>query len=293
MSCVLIAVVLVAIVVVLTSMVVGNARAASGQWNRAFEHVARRFHGHHARGGFFGQPSAWIRHGEASGRLTIFSLPKSPGERCLQMTMQQSEFPGKCEIFYHLNRPALSSAFRGGLSQVQFDWEGFRDRWHVLAADGDEARHLLTDGVRLAIDHVWRQPVPGEVSISLSPGWIVVRKVWQSSRGIDLAEFVERVCNLADQLSLAAAAGIEFVESDEAQIIDDAQCAICRDSLTHEIVVCRRCNTPHHRDCWEYSGGCSTYGCGSRDCVLPGIAPLAGPHWTDEVSAEPRPLKPR
>jgi hypothetical protein len=100
------------------------------------------------------------------------------------------------------------------------------------------------------------------------------------------------VCALSDQVSLAAAAGIEFIQSDEAQLIDDARCAVCRENLVHELVVCRRCNTPHHRECWEYGGGCSTYGCGSRDCVLPGIAPLAAPHW-EGTSAAVRPAKPR
>jgi hypothetical protein len=26
---------------------------------------------------------------------------------------------------------------------------------------------------------------------------------------------------------------------------------------------CPDCDTPHHRDCWEFNGGCAIYGCAS------------------------------
>jgi hypothetical protein len=121
----------------------------------------------------------------------------------------------------------------------------------------------------------------------------VVRKLWHSPRGSDLEEFVERVCALSDQLNLAAAAGIEFLVSEQPQLLEDARCGVCGDNLASEVVVCRRCNTPHHRECWEYGGGCATYGCGGRECFLPGVAPLAGPHWDGQSAALDRPLKPR
>ena len=28
-----------------------------------------------------------------------------------------------------------------------------------------------------------------------------------------------------------------------------------------EATVCPSCNTPHHAECWEENGGCTTYGC--------------------------------
>ena len=185
---------------------------------------------------------------------------------------------------------------RRDLSLVEFDWEDFRRRWHVLADDGDEVRHLLTDGVRLAIDQLWRTPcggMPGEILISLSPGWLVVRKMWRLPQGADLAQFVERTCALSDQICLAAATGIEFVVGEQPQLLEEARCGVCLENLTSDIVVCRRCNTPHHRECWHYGGGCATYGCGGRECAVPGVAPLAGPHFSGETQSALRPLKPR
>jgi hypothetical protein len=255
-----------------------------GQWNDAFAHVARRFHGLLHSGGWFSLPTVWLQHGQAQVRLNFVALRDGTGDRCLQIAIQQPEVKSRGEIFYYQTRTALLPP-RRGLWQVEFDWDDFRRRWQVMAEDGDAVRQLLSDGVRLAIELLWRQPAPAEMTISLSPGWLVVRKIWHSPSGADLEMLVERTCALSDQINLAAAAGVEFVAGEEAQLLEDSRCGVCGEGLASDIVVCSRCNTPHHQDCWQYSGGCATYGCGSRDCVLPGLAPLA-----EEAV---RPLKPR
>lgn len=38
-------------------------------------------------------------------------------------------------------------------------------------------------------------------------------------------------------------------------------CLVCGDRLRPEPVVCRRCHTPHHHECWDYAGGCATFAC--------------------------------
>lgn len=46
---------------------------------------------------------------------------------------------------------------------------------------------------------------------------------------------------------------------------DELQCQVCGEALEAPMVWCARCDTPHHRDCWEWNGGCSTYGCKSEE----------------------------
>jgi len=268
------------------------ASAGGGQWNEAFKHIARRFHGTLHSGGWFQAPCVWLRHGDAQARLTISSLRDGGGARCLQLTIQQTEIPSRTEIFYYQTRDTLLP-MRRGLLPVEFDWEDFRRRWQVLAEDGDAIRQLLTDGVRLAIELLWRQPAPSEMTISLSPGWLVVRKIWQSPRGTDLEAFVERAFAVSDQLNLAVAAGIEFVVGEKPQLLEEARCGVCGDRLGGEIVACSRCNTPHHRECWQYGGGCSTYGCGGRECVAPAVAPRADSGGAAPGAQVARALKPR
>jgi len=34
------------------------------------------------------------------------------------------------------------------------------------------------------------------------------------------------------------------------------------EAIAAEPLRCERCRTPHHRECWEYTGKCSIFGCG-------------------------------
>ncbi len=40
-------------------------------------------------------------------------------------------------------------------------------------------------------------------------------------------------------------------------------CPYCRFPIKEgeDVIVCSECKVPHHRECWEENGGCTTYGC--------------------------------
>ncbi len=40
-------------------------------------------------------------------------------------------------------------------------------------------------------------------------------------------------------------------------------CPFCRTLMTddEDIVLCSRCEMPHHQDCWILNKGCTTFGC--------------------------------
>lgn len=38
-------------------------------------------------------------------------------------------------------------------------------------------------------------------------------------------------------------------------------CQVCGAVMEGGLVVCAKCRTPHHEECWVYNGACSTYGC--------------------------------
>jgi len=42
-------------------------------------------------------------------------------------------------------------------------------------------------------------------------------------------------------------------------------CQICGGTLSEgSVVYCAKCNTPHHKDCWQFNKSCATYGCRSQ-----------------------------
>ena len=292
MECLIFFFLVLALALVALVVFAGSATSRSGRWNQAFSQVAQQFHGSYAAGGWFSEPSVRLMYGLAHARLTCYSLGGGTGASVVQLVVEQQEIRCRSEI---ISRPSTVTLVPNlnGLTEVELNWNKQFARWEVAAADYDEAKHLLTDAVRLALDRVWLHPLPSDTAVSLLPGWIVVRKVWTTPRGADLAQFVELACSLNDQVQLAGVAGIEFVTSDEAQVIDDALCCVCCEQLTDGVVFCVRCKTPHHRECWEYSGGCSTYGCGARMFYTPGEAPLVTPpHWNG-ASTHAKPGKPR
>ena len=46
-----------------------------------------------------------------------------------------------------------------------------------------------------------------------------------------------------------------------------SSCPVCGCKIKEgdERFDCPRCKTPHHRDCWDYSGGCAIFGCSKRN----------------------------
>ena len=60
---------------------------------------------------------------------------------------------------------------------------------------------------------------------------------------------------------VGAPLGIEWVEGTSTS---PGRCQVCGSELTERVVRCVKCRTPHHRECWEYAGECSTFACRER-----------------------------
>ncbi len=56
-------------------------------------------------------------------------------------------------------------------------------------------------------------------------------------------------------------------QADSQLALNAARCPVCNDPFTagHSSVLCAKCRTPHHKDCWGEAGKCATYACGSKD----------------------------
>ncbi|QDU31100.1 hypothetical protein ETAA8_62530 [Anatilimnocola aggregata] len=283
---------LVGLVVVLAAFGVFSQTAARFErWNSALAAVAQRFGGTLTRGGWFSNPMLRIPYGTTYARLSVYAMPGSSGRKCLEMIVQWSDIDVFVALVPRLTRRQIAVDLRN-FSEVEFDWDDFRARWTVWAEAADEARLLLSTGVRVQLERVSKSPDASETVVLVYPGWLVVRKVWESSRTHDLERYVEMSLGLYDQLLLTKSEGIEFVASDEPQIIDQANCHICGERMLGEIVVCRRCQTPHHRDCWEYAGGCATYGCRETIYLVPRRG-ISQPAPASDELPPGRPSKPR
>lgn len=65
-----------------------------------------------------------------------------------------------------------------------------------------------------------------------------------------------------------------------------ACCQVCGESLDsgRPVVRCLYCGTPHHRDCWNFVGTCSTFACGAPvGAYDEGLEPPPGEDVHDEI----------
>jgi hypothetical protein len=115
--------------------------------------------------------------------------------------------------------------------------------------------------VQTAIRALQRLPPSRDIFVSIRGGQMVVKKLSLIQQEEALARFVEAALDLYDHAAGRAPREIEFVGELTLSEPKEMVCQICGEAITKESVDCRRCQTPHHEDCWQYFGGCSTFGC--------------------------------
>jgi len=59
----------------------------------------------------------------------------------------------------------------------------------------------------------------------------------------------------------ASEGGLSQLPSGSEPLFEGAICAFCMSPLHELIYVCTACKTPHHKECWDHNGGCTTFGC--------------------------------
>jgi hypothetical protein len=143
------------------------------------------------------------------------------------------------------------------------------NRYYTLrATDVESARRFLSAAV------LWRireldQAIEGLSRITIHRGSFAVAKTNFALNVDRVDRFLRIVLQIYDLTSLIDAKGIEFVDDGAEIRIEDAKCGVCGEKTVQGIVLCARCKTPHHKECWEYMGGCSIYACGGKAWVTP------------------------
>ena len=268
MECVLPFTFLVVVVIVLLALT-SQYQSRVGVWNRTYQSLAKRYGGNFVPAGWYGRPSARFEYAgtevlvntSASGRRGDFTQ--------IHINWHDPKF--RIEVFPR----RVSGAHRlpRGMREIRIGHADFDAKFVVHGSDEAAVRGFLTDGVRWQIERLLHLLGRSEIHLSLQRGRMLISKPSHIKRYDQLEEFVHLSTQVYDQAMLSHAVGIHFVQ-DEVQAIEEAICQICGEDITVEMVVCQRCNTPHHHDCWQYYGSCAVYGCGETRCVVP---KLAGP----------------
>jgi hypothetical protein len=136
------------------------------------------------------------------------------------------------------------------------------DRLYFIQANPEAlARRYLDEGT---LDRLWHlhDGEHGSILLQVRPNHVLVRVNRRIERGPRLVAFAQDGAALVSRLLDVGEPGVRLQATSPAE---EPECQVCGAKMAPaDQVFCRRCRTPHHRDCWEYNQGCSTFGCGER-----------------------------
>ena len=234
---------------------------------RMFESLTRRFGGVYQSGGVLRRCHVRFRYGATW--VTVSPGAKRGGQRAVGALLQWPD--ARLDL-----RIETRNELGPDHSHISTGDDDFDARFRVSGRPVDDIVRLLSDGVRWQIHNVSVAGHTAPLFISLRSGRLVIEKMLPLKRPEELHEFTQQCLELYDQAMLTRSEGIEFVgNADEAVPLEDPLCKICGEPILTDMVFCARCFTPHHLDCWQYNGLCSTYGCRETRYRVPLVAESA------------------
>ena len=245
----------------------------SGTRYRAYRHLAAHYHGRYESRGLSDPPTVSFIHNGSTIRVGLApTVTGQPAQipRTRVVTRFGRGIPFRLELA-PVARPAPPQAPRG-TRLVRIGDPAFDRGFIVQANDLEMARDFLDPRVRGSIGNLQRMVHPGGILVSINPERLLVqidRNLGQSVEALAAAVREALVIHdgLLDGVLLRMNQGIAIVNQPDAWEEDSGPpiCKVCGEPiLAGAVIVCAACNTPHHRDCWEYVGACSIYGCNGK-----------------------------
>jgi hypothetical protein len=153
--------------------------------------------------------------------------------------------------------PGVAKLLRGKVAR-ELDDRTLPGYW-LCSSNLGAAAEFLSPRVRRVLDDLGRKKNP---RVTIGESFAVRGEPGPEAR--DLVRFASLCLQLAQHARVFAErdTGIRILETPGPSA---GLCQICGADLGGEVVACTLCATPHHRDCWEYAGVCSTYGCGGKE----------------------------
>jgi hypothetical protein len=279
---------IIVIVAVAAMLIVAATTLRNSNLQATYRRMAGQFHGHVDQEGLLGWPKATISHRNVTATVGVVRLFGQWGVRSTQIEIQERglvvETPDESSPFKiypgarpPAKHPALTFtceiapagllqrlAYLVGSRRPLSDSPNFDLQYSIATDSPEHTRRLLTRYVQVQIDRIRYFQGGNDVYIRFRNGLLTVsrRGVIRNERA--LRQFVALALELYEQAIASYGVGIEVLKV-ASENSADAVCKVCGDPFDgQEVVFCRVCDTPHHRDCWRYFGGCSVYACGER-----------------------------
>ena len=249
----------------------------SGARHKAYRLIASRYGGKYESRGMVDPPTVSFSH--AGSMVRVGLAPVIPGQPAAPRTRVVARFakglPFRLELI-PAKRAAPAQPPKGTRPVATGSAE-FDRAFIVQANDPEMARQFLAPPeIRQAIEELRKLAPPAGMLVSINPERLLVqvdRNLGNQALLLDAA--VKHALRLHEWLIRSVAdrlaEGISIVNAGPTSAEDEGppQCEVCGGLIEGLHVLCAVCRTPFHRDCWTFIGGCSTYGCQSKQCVTP------------------------
>jgi hypothetical protein len=255
----------------------------SGNRYRAYRLLAQRYRGKYESRGLSDPPTVSFSYNDSNVRVGL--APQIAGQAHHPRTRVVARFRRGIPFRFELapvSRP-LPAQTPKGTRVVRVGDQEFDRAYVIQANDAEMACEFLSPTVRWAIGNLHRLAPPSGMLISINPERLLV----QVDRNLalnpeSLAAAVREALLIHDGLQQGVYArmgqGVSIVEVGPASSEDAGPpiCKVCGETIVTPGVICASCRTPHHRDCWEFVGACSIYGCNGKQS-LPATNPRPSP----------------
>ena len=209
------------------------------------------------------RPALVFDYGRTMARLKHYG---KPWNRANQSTVLETSFDLSSGQQVSIVSRDASSGQQPKANFLETGDEEFDQKFYVYTNEPSVAKKLLTDAVKWKLSEL-KNLQSSELRVQLDGGMLKTTVQHWFGSGQDLLDFTQCALELFDQMMLHKAEGVEFLHQNQAAVIEDFRCPICSDDVMHEMVVCRRCKTPHCAECWEYNGKCATFACMEERCI--------------------------
>jgi hypothetical protein len=245
----------------------------SGSRFRAYKQLASRYRGRYENRGLTDPPTVSFSHNGSNVRVGLapFVPGQNLGPRTRVVVRFRKGLPFRLELA-PISRPAPPQPPKGTRLVRAGDQE-FDRGFVVQANDREMAREFLSPAVRWSIENLQRLAPPSGMLVSINPERLLVQVDRNLAQYSDaLLRAVQESLIIHDGLLAGVAGriteGIDILATGPAPAEEGPPvCKVCGEEIVTPAVVCATCRTPHHRDCWEFVGACSIYGCSSKQCV--------------------------
>ncbi len=270
------------VLIILSAYIFIRLTAKFGAWMsgaryRAYRQLAARYNGRYESRGLSDTPTVSFSHKGSTVRVGLAPTIVGQAEqipRTRVVARFQSGIPFRLELA-PVSRPAPPQPPKG-TRPVKVGDPVFDRGYVVQANDQEMARDFLGPPAREAIANLQKGVHAGGMLVSINPERLLVqidRNLGLNTESLTWA--VQKALVLHDGLiegvSRRVTQGIAIVDQPGAPDDDEGPpvCKVCGDPISQgAVIVCAVCNTPHHRDCWEYVGACSIYGCNGKVGVM-------------------------